>query len=184
MGFAAAYAASLQLVKLALFQECLHGRRQRCKVSCFAFPNGKHRPAGRFKGRYVLGVSLPVPCQLRFPVILVGLRFAPVRAARIAVKMPEASMNKNHFTAGSKNKIRLAGQIELMQPVTVAHSMNEPTHQHFGHHALALYTPHVLRTAFSSELVHHCLSDDQPLHSHESLFGSIIWGDGHRFLAV
>lgn len=177
-------AAQFQRAESSLAQESPHGQSQRGRVSCLAFPNGKHGPKGHFEGCDVLGVPFPVSLQFWCPVIAVRSRYPPVRAAWVPMLMPEASVHKDHLAARRKYKVGLARKILAMQPITVAHSVDKAANQHFGLHALALDAPHVFGAVLGGELVHHRQLVNHAFSSHECVFNGIAWGHSHHFFAV
>ena len=97
---------------MTMFQKSQNLFGANVKRPDLAFPNDQNRPACLFQVGVMLGVPFPVAGDFSFPVFPV--RFGNSCATPAIVSMPKAAMDKNHFSAGGKNQIRLAGQVFSM----------------------------------------------------------------------
>ncbi len=71
-----------------------------------------------------------------------GAAFRPMEHGTLML-MPETSLNKNNGFVFRENKIRFAGQICCMQPVTETGLMQAAAHQHFRPGIFALNCGHI-----------------------------------------
>lgn len=69
--------------------------------------------------------------------------------------MPEAAVDKNHFPAFAKYKVRLSGHIFLMQPKAVPHLVNRGANDQFRLGVLAFDQPHTDAAFYWCETVGH-----------------------------
>ena len=122
------------------FQKFLNPFGANVKRPNLAFPNRQNRPAVPFQVCVMLTVPFPVAGDFPFPILPV--RFRNSGAAPAIVSMPKATMDKNNFSPGGKNQIRLSGQIFPMQPIAVAHGENHTTNRHFRGGIASLDRPH------------------------------------------
>ncbi len=56
----------------------------------------------------MVGIALTVAIKFRTPVIAIAFGPPAIKAARIVMAMPEASMNEDNFSPRAKNQIRFA----------------------------------------------------------------------------
>lgn len=73
--------------------------------------------------------------------------------------MPKAAVDKYHFLAGREYKVRAAGQIALMQAVTVAHPVNHFTYHHFRSHTLPSNCAHIRASRLRRQFIHDVASN-------------------------
>jgi hypothetical protein len=69
-----------------------------------------------------------------------------MRAGFSIMDMPKAAVNKDCFTLGTENEVRLAGQFLGVQPITVAQAINDLANNQLRRCVLAPYPPHILRS--------------------------------------
>ena len=101
-----------------------------------ALPDHEDLPSQLAKPRPMLGVARRIPFQLRQPVCSIGFGPTDDSAARVVMLMPETAMHENHLPSRREDEVRLARQVSTVQPVPVAHRMQEAPHGHFGLHSL------------------------------------------------
>ena len=63
-------------------------------------------------------------------------------ARGVGMLVPETAMNKYDFLAARKHQVRAARQVMPVQPVTVAHTVDQAANGEFRLHALAPNRPH------------------------------------------
>src|ERR1035437_5048717 len=69
--------------------------------------------------------------------------------------VPVAPVDLDDFPQAREHHIRRTGESADVQPVAVAHSMNEAAHEHLGRRILAPDAPHVLASPLWWESVHN-----------------------------
>ena len=62
--------------------------------------------------------------------------------------MPEATMNEDDLVSGTEDNVGLSGQVASVQPITIPHTMEKPSHQQFGSGVATLDRPHGPRAQF------------------------------------
>jgi hypothetical protein len=58
--------------------------------------------------------------------------------------MPEASMHENRLLTGRKYKVRFSRQPTLVEAITIAHAVNEPSNNHLWLSISTSDAPHAL----------------------------------------
>ena len=116
-------------ISLYLFQQTRAGPD-------LALPYHKNVPSQLAKPRPMLDVARRIPFQLRQPVCSIGFGPTDDSAARVVMLMPETAMHENHLPSRREDEVWLARQVSTVQPVPVAHRMQEAPHGHFGLHSL------------------------------------------------
>lgn len=91
-------------------------------------------------------VSLFITAYFRYPIIQIGFREFPFRAALVAV--PEASVNENYFLPPGKDKIRASRQIFGMNSVSITESVNQRSDSKFGSRIFVAHATHDLAASF------------------------------------
>jgi hypothetical protein len=91
----------------------------------FALPNYECFPPRCPKLVLLPEVAFAIAQPLVCPELRVGLRQAGPNGT--IMSMPETAINEYHFAAARENKIGLAGQLWIVQPVTVPHAVKQPT---------------------------------------------------------
>jgi hypothetical protein len=69
--------------------------------------------------------------------------------------VPKAPTHFNNLLEASEDQIRFTGQCRHVQAVPKTHAMHEPSHKEFRRCMFRADCPHVCRTAFSRERIHH-----------------------------
>jgi len=95
--------------------------------------------------------SIPPLITLKLGDPVAGVSTGCVRPAA-AMAMPKASMNLYDLSPPGEHKIRPSWQIHLVQPISVAHTMNETAYSHFGVRIAPLYPPHIFAAIHPLEL--------------------------------
>lgn len=95
-----------------------------------AFPNREDAPAGGLQGNFIGGIALNVAGYLLAPIFRV--RFWLSRAPAAVMSMPEATVDKDGLAARPEDKVWLSGEVFAVEPVPVAHGVNQPAHDHLG----------------------------------------------------
>lgn len=72
--------------------------------------------------------------------------------------MPEAPMNKDNFSTGWEDEIRLTRQIADVKAIPVAHPVRHLSHGHLRLHARAANPSHDFASPFFGDFVHRKLN--------------------------
>ena len=76
--------------------------------------------------------------------------------------VPEAPVNKYHFSAGRKNHIGFSGKIFAVQAESVPEAVNQTAECKLWIRIFAADAPHVGAAAFCRKFICHCLSPARP----------------------
>lgn len=132
-------------------QETVQVGRQPTLISNLAFSNYKNTPALPAQALDVLLVPSPIPFEFWEPVICMGLRL--MREPAVSMRVPIAPIDLNDFSKTREDEVRRPRESADVQPVPVAHAVNQPTHGHLGRRILAADAPHVLTSTLWWESV-------------------------------
>jgi hypothetical protein len=108
------------------FKERSKLKRQSLLLDDFTFPYYQHIPSHHFKLSTIPHITSYIPFNLFLPVINIGSRHSVASFA--IVPMPEATIDKNHFTFARKNNIWLSWQVFAMQPITKPHPIQHTSY--------------------------------------------------------
>ena len=136
--------------------------RQSIEIAEFTLPNHDDSPTVSNELRALARIADSVPPQLRQPVSSIGLRLARAEAAVVA--MPKAPMHEYHFAATRKHEVRTARQFRTMKAITIAETVDEAPHDHFGDGVLAAHAAHESAALRWSQSIDHLarISRKQP----------------------
>jgi hypothetical protein len=121
-------------------KKCLQPPGKRFLVLNFALPYNERTPTLCGQGLQIFRISFAVAQELWFPILDIGLWNVGVFAT---MSVPEAAMNKYHFSPGRENEVRRFGEIGAVKPVAVSQLMDQPSYRNLRLHALAADRAHV-----------------------------------------
>lgn len=58
------------------------------------------------------------------------------------MSVPKATVDKDGLAARAEDKVWLAGEVLAVEPVSIAHCVNQPAHDHLGSRVRRLDRPH------------------------------------------
>jgi len=122
-------------------------------VPQLALPHHESLPARARELRPHFSVPLHISRELCAPEVRVRARTHPTIAA--AVPVPEAAVHEDDLTTGRKNQVWFSRKFARVQTVSVARSVKEPAHKHFGRRVAAANAGHVEPALFRGEHVCH-----------------------------
>jgi|SRR5271157_5404982 len=106
-----------------------------------ALPNYKNIPAEFSQLLEILRIPLLVSFELWTPVFNSGFGYVEVNTP--AMLMPEATSNLDNLLKCGKHQIRFSRKLWRMEPVAVAHAVDQMAYTYLGRHAFALDMAHV-----------------------------------------
>ena len=123
-------AARRDLREIRLPQETRQPFLKYLFMADLALPNHEDMPALSAQPPGILAVALAVPFEFGEPIIEPGL-WAVGEPAR-SMWVPVAAIDLNDLPQARKDQVRASGESAHMQPVAVAHPVNQPAYGHLG----------------------------------------------------
>ena len=136
-------------------EECSRSRQRRGGISQLALPNDKRIPTERFQAFRRDTIPNAVRLELRRPIFASGFRNSRAATGRIAMRMPDATMNEDHFAPPQENQIGSPRKLLPVQAEAVSRAVKKRPQDKLRARILAAYRPHDRASLVSIECVGH-----------------------------
>lgn len=109
-------------------------------IGQLALPEYQHIPAKPTERPQIPRVPPAIRVEFWFPEVQTRLGHSITESA--TVSMPEAAVNENHLSTRREHEIGRSGQSSVVQPIAVAHAVDQSAHGHLRLGVLAAHQGH------------------------------------------